>query len=438
MNFMQRAFLYCLRHKGKTLILFLVMTVISTFLLAGLAIRDASADAASDVQTAIGGRLLLEIETEGNYKFVGQDGGTTTYVYGGDYITSPIIDAVSEVDGVVGYNVEDAAAAYYAGVNFKYLPSGWNFGFTKYGDHSTFTACLSSERCSAFESGRYSLVEGRHLKPEDSYAILISKELADYNNLSVGDIVTIYDQFLDSEGWNPLIDMEIVGIFNGTEGTATGGEMLVDQLQANCGFVAYNTLFEMYKLYYENGVEYHSLTIYIKDPTKIQNVYDKVKELPELKGKTLKLSMDTEEYQTVETPLETLGSLVNAMLVIIVIVGFLILVLLLMIWIRGRKKEIGIYLAVGRSKVSIAGQLFAETGIAALIAFAVSVLGSNLWMGKVRELLEGSAADLEIEISAAYLPPVFLIGIGLIAAATLAASWTVFRLKPRDIFSKMS
>ena len=108
------------------------------------------------------------------------------------------------------------------------------------------------------------------------------------------------------------------------------------------------------------------------------------------------------------------------------------------VFLTRRKKEIGIYLAVGRSKVSIAGQLFAETGIAALIAFAVSVLGSNLWMGKVRELLEGSAADLEIEISAAYLPPVFLIGIGLIAAATLAASWTVFRLKPRDIFSKMS
>lgn len=438
MNFMRRAFLYCLRHKAKTMILFLVMAVISAFLLVGLTIRDASADAASNVQAAIGGRLLLEIKTEGNYEFKGQDGGNTTYVYSGDYITSPIIDAVSKVDGVAGYNVEDAAAAYYAGVNFKYLSSGWNFGFTKYGDYSSFTACLYSERCSAFESGRYSLIEGRHIKPEDSYAILISKELADYNNLSVGDTVTIYDQFLDSEGWNPLIDMEIVGIFNGTEGTAAGGEILVDQLQANCGFVAYNTLFEMYKPYYENGVEYQSLTIYVKDPTKIQNVYDEVKALPELQGKTLKLSMDTEEYQTVETPLEALGSLVNAMLVIIVMVGFLVLVLLLTIWIRGRKKEIGIYLAIGQSKAGIAGQLFAETGIVSIAAFAASVLGSNIWMEKAGELLETKAAGLEIEISVAYLLPVCLIGIGLIAAATLAASWTVFRLKPRDILSKMS
>ena len=410
----------------------------SAFLLVGLAIRDAYADAASNVQTAIGGKLLLEIETEGNYKFEGQNGGTTTYVYGGDYITSPIIDAISKVDGVVGYNVEDAAAAYYAGVDFNYLPSGWSFGFTKYGDWSSFTACLSSERCSAFESGRYSLIEGRHIRPEDSYSILISKELADYNNLSAGDTVTIYDQFLDSEGLNPLIDMEIVGIFNGTEGTATGGEILLDQLQANCGFVAYNTLFEMYKPYYENGVEYQSLAIYVKDVAKIQSIYDEVKGLPELQGKTLKLSKDTEEYQTVETPLEALGSLINAMLVTIVIVGFLVLMLLLAIWIRGRKREIGIYLAIGQSKAGIVGQLLAETGITALIAFAVSVLGSNLWMGKVREFLEEKAADLDIEISAVYLLPVCLISIGLVAAATLAAAWTVFRLKPRGILSKMS
>lgn len=42
MNFVKRAFLYCFRQKVKTLILFLVLAIISTFLLTGLAIRDAS------------------------------------------------------------------------------------------------------------------------------------------------------------------------------------------------------------------------------------------------------------------------------------------------------------------------------------------------------------------------------------------------------------
>lgn len=59
MNFVKRAFLYCFRQKVKTLILFLVLAVISTFLLTGLAIRDASEGATEDVQTAIGGKLVL-------------------------------------------------------------------------------------------------------------------------------------------------------------------------------------------------------------------------------------------------------------------------------------------------------------------------------------------------------------------------------------------
>ena len=61
MSFAKRAFLYCFRQRVKTLILFLVLATISTFLLTGLAIRDASEGATADVQTAIGGRLLLEM-----------------------------------------------------------------------------------------------------------------------------------------------------------------------------------------------------------------------------------------------------------------------------------------------------------------------------------------------------------------------------------------
>ena len=97
MNFVKRAFLYCFRQKVKTLILFLVLAIISTFLLTGLAIRDASEGATADVQTAIGGKLFLEIDATNQYD-TSQDGYGTTYTYNGDYITSEILDAISDVD----------------------------------------------------------------------------------------------------------------------------------------------------------------------------------------------------------------------------------------------------------------------------------------------------------------------------------------------------
>lgn len=442
MNFLKRAFLYFFRQKTKTLILLLMLTVIFTLLLDSFAIRDASESAASGVRTGIGGKLILEIDTEGNFGNEQKTEYGSTFTYIGDYVTQPIIDAISKVKGVVDYNVEDDGAAYYSGVSFQYIPTSWNLNLTKYGDNSAFTACLSSEKCSAFESGKYTLIDGRHIKPNDSYAILISKELADYNGIKVGDTVKVYNYDLDLayKDADPFAEMEIVGIYNGTEGTATGSEILASQLQANCGFVAYNTLFDMFAIFFENGAEYQSVTIYINNPTEIQQVYDEIASLPEIKGKTLKLSISDEEYQTVEMPLETLSGSVNATIIIIVLTSFAVVTLFLTFCIKGRKKEIGILLSIGESKTSIVMQFLIEATIALIISFSISIILSNLTVAKASRLLLPEIADgcsnSIMQVSAEYLMPTLCIGFLLIALSVTASSWAVYRLKPKDILTK--
>ncbi len=66
MGFIKRAGLYCVRQQFKTFILFLVLTLIATFMLTNIAIRDAANRATSDVQTAIGGKIELILDTEGH------------------------------------------------------------------------------------------------------------------------------------------------------------------------------------------------------------------------------------------------------------------------------------------------------------------------------------------------------------------------------------
>ena len=311
MNFVKRAFLYCFRQKAKTLILFLVLAIISTFFLTGLAIRDASEGATANVQTAIGGKLFLEIDPTNQYDS-SQDGYGMTYTYNGDYITPEILDAISKVDGVVDYNSDNPRGFWGAGVDFEYLPAAFNLSYTPYGESSAYTAALSSEKSSDFESGKYSLVDGRHITPEDKYVVMISKELADYNKLSVGDIMTMY--CLDSDS---NVKLEIIGIFDGTEGTSGNGGFSVSDIPANCGYVDYTTMFENFGRKIDG---YTQIDIYVEDPVSIQNVYDKVKDLPEFRGKSLKLSIDTDEYEVVQAPLETLQSLVNTIIVIIIVV----------------------------------------------------------------------------------------------------------------------
>lgn len=433
MNFVKRAFLYCFRQKVKTLILFLVLAIISTFLLTGLAIRDASEGATEDVQTAIGGKLFLEIDPANQYDS-SQDGYGMTYTYNGDYITPEILDAISNVDGVVDYNSDNPRGFWGAGVDFEYLPAAFNLSYTPYGESSAYTAALSSEKSSDFESGKYSLVDGRHITPEDKYVVMISKELADYNKLSVGDIMTMY--CLDSDG---NVKLEIIGIFDGTEGTSGNGGFSVSDIPANCGYVDYTTMFENFGRKIDG---YTQIDIYVEDPVSIQNVYDKVKDLPELRGKSLKLSIDTDEYDVVSTPLESLQQLVNITIIIISVVSVVILTLLLTIWIRGRKKEIGILLSIGKSKLNIILQIFTETIVVAVISFVASIPFSFSVAEKAGAFLVSrvttGTANLNVQINAAYLLPLYLIGILLIAVAVIASSWTVVRSKPKVILTKMS
>lgn len=433
MGFVKRAGLYCLRQRFKTVILFLVLTLIATFMLTGIAIRDAAKGANADVRNAIGGKIELNLDTEGHMGSGQQNQWGTVYGYNGDLITQDIVKAISKVDGVVDYNTEDTAAYYGAGVDFKYLPAAFGLSYTPYGESSAYTATLSSEKCSGFQSGKYKLVDGRHITPDDKHACLISKELADYNKLSVGDKVKMYS--LDSDA---ISEFEIVGIFDGTEGTS-GNALTVDEIPANCGYIDCATLFEMF------GDEldgYQQLTIYVEDPVRVQNVYDRISALPELKGKTLKLSIDTDEYDVVSTPLESLQKLVNTTIVIIAVVSASVLTLLLTIWIRGRKREIGILLSIGKSKVNIILQFFTETFVVAVVAFVASVPFSFSVAAKAGEFLVSrvttGTANLNVQIDAAYFPSLYLIGILLIAVSVIASSWTVVRSKPKDILAKMS
>lgn len=345
MGFIKRAGLYCLRQRFKTVILFLVLTLLATFMLTSIAIRDAAKGATADVQTAIGGKIELSIDTDGHMGGGQQNQWGTTYTYKGDFITDDIVDAIKKVDGVVDYNAEESEGYFGAGVNFKYLPAALGLSYTQYGEASRYTATLSSEKCKAFQSGKYKLVKGRHITTDDKYTCLISKELADYNKLSVEDKINMYS--LDSDA---ISEFEIVEIFDGTEGTS-GNALTIDEIPANCGYVDYAGIQDIFKGDYNEG--YSQLTIYVEDSVRIQNVYDKISALPELKGKTLNLSIDTDEYDVVSTPIESLQKLVNTTIVIISVVSALILTLLLTIWIRGRKKEIGILLSIGKSKVNI-------------------------------------------------------------------------------------
>ncbi len=66
MSTLKRAFLYTMRKKTKTFILFLVLVTISTFILTGLSIYKATNDSALSLRQSVGGSIRLELDKSNN------------------------------------------------------------------------------------------------------------------------------------------------------------------------------------------------------------------------------------------------------------------------------------------------------------------------------------------------------------------------------------
>ena len=61
MNFMKRAFLYVSRKRGKSILLFFILLILSTFVLTGLSIGSASKQAQKNLRQNIALSILMSI-----------------------------------------------------------------------------------------------------------------------------------------------------------------------------------------------------------------------------------------------------------------------------------------------------------------------------------------------------------------------------------------
>lgn len=435
MNFFKRAIRYCWRQKIRSIILLLVFTLLASAALTALSVGHATAEGTDEVKQTVGASIHIEIDS-GNTDLYGSGSENewgTAYQYNGDYITQEVVDAIAKVDGVVNYSAESEGGYWGAGINFEYFTGSFNIDFTGgYGQSVPYTVTLNSELSANFLNGTYTLEEGRHIQPDDSYAVLISKELADKNGLSVGDDITMYD--LDSDSENTF---EIVGIFSGTEGMSKDA-MMADGIPANQGYIDMNSYNEIFN---RDAMELGSLDVYVDSAENVQDVLETIQNLPEIKDKTFTYSTDTENFDLISNPLSSIQAMVDTAVIVIAVTGAAIIALLLVLWTRGRKKEAGILMAVGRSKLEIVLQFLTENILIAIPAVAASLGLTALLADKVGAYLVSQTASditgLSVTIHSADIAAVYGIGALILILAVLLAAVTVIRLKPRVILSQM-
>ena len=462
MNTLKRAFLYTMRKKTKTLILFLVLVTISTFILTGLSIYKAADDSALSLRQSVGGSIRLELDENNrkNWQYQQAAGGMLV-----DYVGAPITDEdiqkIMSIDGIKAYNGLGDGSVF--AKDFSFI-SGFSFGAGS--DYSRLPSVTDSEYFNFFTRKAFQLVEGRHIKEGDDHVVLISTAIAEKNALKLGDTITV--QCCYDSGIYPDVTLTIIGIYAyeadnefNTTSTDKRNRLIIDHK-------AMQEIMQRDVIQYDNGVDF-----YVDDPREMERIASQIKAL-DLDWDSFTLTMDNSAYEAVASPLTAMQNLIVWLIVGCVAVSVGILVLILSMWIKQRRHETGILLSVGISKSRILLQYTVEVLMIAIVAFGVSFFTSSLISQGVSDLIFHQVSEsqplpeielpddgteylditgqyipydtsnvetlesVQVTVSPDYLLYIYIFGTLLIAFSVSAASISVIQMKPKKILSQMS
>ena len=247
----------------------------------------------------------------------------------------------------------------------------------------------SDSAMTSFLDGTASIEEGNGTVFEEGTAELdciISVELATYNSLEVGDVITIVNPANEEETY----ELTVVGMFtdstSGSSGTSRRGFNNDDPI--NQIYVSYNALETIITASEENSVEVtdentgrtseSAFTSDVAATYVFANADDYYTFEEEVRSLGLDdsykvNSQDIEDYKDNADALEGLDSFANVFLIVILLIGAIILIVLNIFSVRERKYEIGVLTAMGMKKSKVAIQFIIEIFIVSLVAVIIGI-----------------------------------------------------------------
>ncbi len=240
MNVLKRAFLYDTRKKGKSLTLFLLFVLITLFVTISFSVLSATQAAAANLRETVGVSFTLrgkpvELSTSGE-----------DYVMQFIPISQQDIDLIAGNTEIKACNAQQSATA--AASSFIF-PSGMPSG--------TISANTSSAWNRNFTSGILTLAEGRHITQDDRHAALVSRELAEENELQIGSELSFKD---------PAATVEIIGIYESDPSM---------EFDADTIFTDHNTFWALMES--EAGTYSGRVDFFVTDPARLEAVMEQSK-----------------------------------------------------------------------------------------------------------------------------------------------------------------
>lgn len=471
---MKRAILSMKKRVGTSLILMAVFLIVTNLVLAGFTIQNASKKAADAARKKLGADVTLSLD----FDKLGQQAQKTGEMPNPPKLNTKEADQLAKSKYVKDYNYISNTFGISDGLKLVGASEGEEEGKGKVGMAAVRGGSSSGTEIDmnasfmiegvrktalqeSFKNGKSKIIDGKPITEQmkNQNVALIEKRLAELNNLKVGDKVKV-----QSGDKKETLEVEIIGIYETNE-QAMGQQAPPIMNPANKLYMPHST---MKKFEVNQGISSIQVVYFLKDPQNIE-AFKKEAKKSKINFNYYKLDAHDSLYKQMIGPIENISSTSQMIIYIVSIAGAIILGLIIMLSIKGRRKEMGILLSIGEKKWKLMAQFVVEVVCIAILAFGLSIttgakvsqyIGDNLLSsevataseetnnpqngtvmmsgpgGTVQNQKEDPIDKIDVSVTGEDVGKMGGIGLAIAILATLLPALSILHLNPKQILLK--
>ena len=406
-NMLKRSWLSIIRKPGRAILIGLIVFAMANLVLASVAIRGAVSESVSYAKSSLGGTVYLQpdiskLRQQMQSSSTGESEGATSQPVRIERPKIPLstVKSIADSDYVKDYtyslNVQAKAGGLtpvsssqsqsdMPGSGFRGGMPGGESEATQLTGDMTISGINSYAFIDAVKSGTMKISSGTYFDESTNDQAIISYDLANDNNLKVGDSIKLQNIYDSSEH-----DVKIIGIYDLSDTNQSFGtpENTVYMNAATAakflGSTNYNNGdYDVQNVHFELTSAEHSDALITAAKSKV----------PSLETDNLTLSIDTSAYEQMVGPIESVGKFATTIFWVVVIASIAIITLIVTINVKDRRYEMGVLLSLGASKMNVTMQIIVELVVIGTVALAVAAAtGTLVARAMSQSLLESQIA----------------------------------------------
>ena len=424
---LKNALAYILRKRNRTIIVFIILTVVLSCLYSCLNISKSTSNLEKDLYKISNTSLSI---TKNN---------------GDTFETNQFkeLDNIKEIKEII--TVYDGLART---TNIKVVDGTQLIErddlSDEYKNMLSVEATNNSEKNNLFSSGVFTIIKGRHINNNDKGKILIHKELAEKNKLNLNDKIKLELIDFNNSKKKMEYEFEIIGIFTGKKQEKYTG--LSSDFSENMVFIDYESSQKALNKY-ENNRIVNKLEIFSDSSENTKVALNKIKKI-KTDWSQYNVSSDNNVLEETLESIDGIKHIIKIMTYSIMLSGIIVLSLILILWLRERMHEIGVLLSIGVSKMKIVTQFILELLFISLPSLVLSLFLGNVILNIIvggftnsddsTIMVDSLLKNNNLISNLITFLESYGILIGIIVLSVIIASLMILIKKPKEILSKIS